>query len=152
MPGYKFLLLLILYIGIASLNNRGLCQTQPVPPSITSQFASMFPDAKNTEWRNKQTDFQVFFMTGHAKCEVKFSMDGKWISTEKQITKDSLPEKIQTGLRSGKYADWSIQSVYVLYFPDQPVQYHIVVTKDNLPNKILFFDRSGEILKDNSLL
>jgi hypothetical protein len=151
MPGFKFLVFLI-FIENAGLDNPGLCQTHPVPASVMGQFTSMFPEAKNTEWRNKQTNFQVFFITDNSKCEAKFDLEGKWISTEKQINRDSLPRKIQDSLRSGRYADWSIQSVYAMRFPDKPVQYHIVITKDNLPNKILFVDQSGRLIKENPLL
>ena len=152
MPLTKYLFLFILSIECCGFNNRGLCQTNPVPVSVSNHFTTMFPEAKSIEWRDKQTNFQVFFLTGHAKCEAKFGLDGKWISTEIQMNKDSIPEKIKESLRSSKYADWNIQSAYVLDFPDQPVQYHIVVTKDNSPNKILFFDQTGQILKDNPSL
>ena len=152
MPFYKSLMLIIFSIACLVMNNRGFCQANPVPALVTSHFASMFPEAKNIEWRDKLTNFQVFFLTGQAKCEAKFSLDGKWISTEKQMNTDSIPEKIKEGLRLSKYADWSIHSAYILDFPDQPVQYHIVVTKDNSSKKILFFDSTGQILKDNPSL
>jgi hypothetical protein len=134
------------------LSNRALCQANPVPAPVSNNFVSMFPEAKNVEWRDKLSDFQVFFMSGHAKCEAKFSLNGKWISTEKQIEKDSIPDKIKETLRSGKYAGWDIQSAYELIFPDQPAQYHIVVIKDNSPKKILFFDYTGQMMKENQSL
>lgn len=119
---------------------------------VTSHFASMFPQAKNIEWRDKVSDYQVFFLLDNAKCEAKFDIDGKWISTEKQIENDSIPAAIGDSLRSGKYADWNIQSVFVLHFPDLPIQYHVVVAKNDMPNKILFFNKSGQILKENPSL
>ena len=148
----KYLFLFIISIECFGLNYRGLCQIHPVPVPVANHFAFMFPEAKKIEWRDKLTNFQAFFLTGQTKCEAKFSLDGKWISTEKQMNKDSIPEKIKAGLRLSKYADWSIHSAYILDFPDQPVQYHIVVTNDNSPNKILFFDETGQILKDNPSL
>jgi hypothetical protein len=148
----KFLYFFILSVACCGLNYRGLCQTNAIPVPVTSHFASMFPEAKNIEWRDKLTNFQVFFLAGQAKCEAKFNSDGTWISTEKQMNKDSIPEKIKGSLHLSKYADWNIKSAYILHFSDQPVQYHIVVTKDNSPNKILFFDETGQMLKDNPSL
>ena len=130
-------------------NNQGLGQAKTAPLPVTSSFASMFPNAKNIEWRDKVSDYQVFFVTDNARCEAKFGTDGKWMSTEKQIKNDSIPAAITAGLKSGKYSDWNIQSAYILNFPDQPDQYHIVVTKNDMPNKILFFDKTGQMLKEN---
>ena len=152
MPGCKLLSLYILINGIAVLSNPGLCQSHPVPASVTSQFASMFPNARNAEWRDKQTSFAVYFTKDNAKCEAKFDLNGKWLNTERQIKKDSLPEQIQRSLRAGTYADWNIRSVYVMTFADQPMQFHIIVTKDNSPDKILFIDKTGQIIKENPML
>jgi len=141
-----FLLLLFELIG---MNNYGIGQIKSAPQTVTNNFTSMFPDAKSVEWRNKLTDYQVFFLANNSKCEAKFNLDGKWISTERQIKNDSIPEKIKENLHLSKYADWSIQSAYELEFPDQEGQYHIVVTKDDFPNKILFFNKTGQMVNNN---
>ena len=145
----KILFLFLSSVVCIGLNKQGLGQTKAAPLPVTNNFASMFPNAKNIEWRDKVSDYQVFFVTDNTRCEAKFGTDGKWISTEKQIKNDSIPAAIKESLKSGKYADWILQSAYRLNFPDQPDQYHIVVTKNNMPNKILFFDKSGQILKEN---
>lgn len=144
--------ILLLIVACECFYRQGLCQTQSTPLPVTSHFASMFPYAKNVEWRYKVTDYQVFFVNENAKCEAKFDLDGKWISTERQIKNDSIPVAIKDSIRSGKYGGWNIQSAYVLNFPDQPVQYHIVVSNNDMPNKILFFGKSGQMLKENPSL
>lgn len=140
---------LLLSFELIGMNKHGVCQIKSLPQTVTNNFTSMFPDAKSIDWREKLTDYQVFFLTNNFKCEAKFSLDGKWISTERQIKNDSIPEKIKESLRLSKYADWSIQSAYVLDFPDQDRQYHIVVTKDDFPNKILFFNKTGQLINNN---
>ena len=141
--------LLLLSIELIGANKNGVCQVKSVPQTVTNSFTTMFPDAKNIDWKDKLTDYQVFFLTNNSKCEAKFSLDGKWISTERQIKNDSMPEKIKDNIRLSKYADWNIQSAYVLIFPDQDDQYHIVVTRDDFPNKILFFNKTGQLINNN---
>ena len=141
-----FLLLLFALIG---MNQYGICQLKSIPQAVTNNFNSMFPDAKSIDWKEKLTDYQVFFLKNDSKCEAKFNLDGKWISTERQINNDSIPEEIKKNLRLSKYADWNIQSAYVLEFPDQDNQYHVVVTKDDFPNKILFFTKAGRLINNN---
>ncbi len=144
--------LLLLSFELIGINKYSLCQVKSVPQNVTNIFTTMFPDAKSIDWRNKLNDYQVFFLANNSKCEAKFSLDGKWISTEKQIKNDSIPDKIKENIRLSKYADWNIQSVYVLKFPDRDDQYHIVVTKDDFPNKILFFNKTGQLINNNLLL
>jgi hypothetical protein len=141
-----FFLLPFLLIGV---NKYGLSQLNSAPQTVTSNFTIMFPGAKSVEWKNKLTDYQVFFLTDNSKCEAKFGLDGKWISTERQIKNDSIPEKIKENLRLSKYSDWNIQSAYVLEFPDQEGQFHLVITKDDFPNKILFFNKTGQLINNN---
>jgi Putative beta-lactamase-inhibitor-like, PepSY-like len=141
--------LFLLSVELIGVNKYATCQNKSIPQAVTNNFTTMFPDAKSIDWRNKLTDYQVYFLTNNSKCEAKFSLEGTWISTERQIKNDSIPEIIKKNIRSGKYADWNIQSAYVLKFPDQEDQYHIVVTKDDLPNKILFFKKTGELININ---
>lgn len=149
MTNHKILFLFLLSYAYTGMNEQAFGQTKSIPQPVTNHFTSMFPGAKNIEWRDKITNYQVFFFADNSKCEAKFSTDGKWISSEKQIAIDSIPKKIKDSIRLGTYADWKIQSAYMLHFPDQPDQYHIVVTKDEFPKKILFFSITGQILKDN---
>jgi hypothetical protein len=145
----KILFLFLLSVECISLNEQGFGQTNTAPLTVVNNFASMFPNAKNIEWRNKVSDYQVFFVTDNSKCEAKFSPGGQWISTEKQIKNDSIPVPIKDSIQSGKYADWNIQSIYILNFPDRPDQYHIIVTKNDMPNKILYFNKKGQMLREN---
>ena len=150
MPIKNFIILfLLLSFGLIGMSTHGISQIKSVPPTVTNIFATMFPDAKSIDWKNKLTDYQVFFLRNDSKCEAKFSLDGKWISTERQIKNDSIPENIRENFRLSKYADWNIQSAYELKFPDQDDQYHIVVTKDDFPNKILFFNNTGQLINNN---
>ena len=143
------ILFLLLSFGLIGMSTHGICQAKSIPPTVSNIFATMFPDAKSVDWKDKLNDYQVFFLRNNSKWEAKFSLDGKWISTERQIKNDSIPEKIKENLRLSKYADWSIQSAYVLEFPNQESQYHIVITKDDFPNKILFFNNKGQMVNSN---
>ena len=145
-------LFLVLSFELLGMNKQGTCQVKSVPQTVIDNFVTRFPGANSVEWKNKLTDYQVFFLAGNSKCEAKFSLDGKWISTERQIKNDSIPEKIRDYFRLSKYNDWNIQSVYILEFPDQDVQYHIVAAKDDLPHKLFFFTKTGQLLNNNILL
>ena len=144
--------LLYLYPLLICLNlfptlSRG--QAVAAPPGVTNGFAKMFPDATNVQWRNKTANFSAFFNDKGVKCEAKFTPAGNWISTEETIQLDSLPPLVKDSLRSCKYADWKGTSAYVLRSSDGMTQYHIVVTKDDLGRKLLFFGQNGQLLAEH---
>jgi hypothetical protein len=109
----------------------------------------MFPEAKNIEWRDKSDNIQVIFMSNGMKCETKFKPDGKWLSTERQIPTDSLPEEVKKGAQSGDYAGWSILKAFVLLYPENIRQYRVVVSNKEMLRKILSFNQQGQIIKNN---
>jgi hypothetical protein len=124
-------------------------QAVSAPPDVASSFAKMFPDASNVQWRNKTANYSAFFNDKGAKCEAKFTPAGKWISTEEAIQWDSLPSLVRDSLRSCKYADWKGTSAYVLRSADGMTQYHIVVAKDDMGRKLLFFGQNGQLLSEH---
>jgi len=141
--------ILLFLIGATGLVNRGLGQSKAVPPIVKNNFTLMFPRAKNMEWEDKLSNFQVFFSMDNLKCEAKFGEDGKWISTEKQIMTDSLPAAVKNELQSGKYSDWTILSAFRLDVSGQGTVFRVDVTKGELPKRILSFNASGQLIKDN---
>src|SRR5580698_8045540 len=87
----KLLCLWLMLIGLTLITKDSEGQVRPTPPEVTSAFTKMFPDAGNVMWRDKITNFCVYFNIKDIKCEAKFGPDGKWLSTEKSIQWDSLP-------------------------------------------------------------
>lgn len=144
-PPYLWLLLICLYL----FPTVGDAQAVAAPPGVTSSFAKMFPGVSNVQWRNKMTNFSAWFNDNGAKCEAKFTPAGQWISTEESIQWDSLPTLVRDSLRSCKYADWKGTSAYVLRSSDGMTQYHIVVVKDDLERKLLFFGQNGHLLAEH---
>lgn len=145
----KPLYLCPLLICLCLFSTVSSAQVVSAPPEVANNFVKMFPDAANIQWRNKMTNFSAFFNDKGVKCEAKFTPDGKWISTEEAIQWDSLPPIVRDSLRSCKYADWKGTSAYVLRSSDGMTQYHIVVTKDELGRKLLFFGQNGQLLSEH---
>ncbi len=137
-------------VAANSFGAMGFCQTKSTPATVTNNFNSMFPNAKKIQWGgNKSTAFRVYFSIGSTKCEAKFDADGKWMSTEMLIKKDSLPKEIKKGLSSSIYANWKTQSAFIIYFPEQIIHYRFVVINADHSKKIISFNKDGQLIKDN---
>ncbi len=109
----------------------------------------MFPDAAKADWKEKLNNFTVFFTVKDRKCEAKFAKDGGWMSTEETLALDSLPRQISEAFKQSRYAEWRLSSCYALSLPATATQYHLVVTKDDMSRKILFFSNDGKLLADH---
>lgn len=141
--------IIIFVLALAGLKPYTHCfgQIRATPAAVSDNFASMFPSIKDVDWRDKQVDFQAFFSLNGMKCEAKFTVDGKWISTERQIIPDSLPKAVQEGFKVSKFGAWSIVSTFMLNFPDKSKQYRIVATDGESNKKLLSFNQDGRLVE-----
>jgi hypothetical protein len=105
-------------------------------------------DAQNAEWREKTTNFTVFFTVNSQKCEAKYEKNGGWLSTEETLQWDSLPHSVQDSFKLSKYADWKGISAYSLRTAEAAIQYHLVVTKDDMGRRLLFYSPEGKLVRD----
>jgi hypothetical protein len=145
----KQLNLWVLLLGLNFINLFCMGQARPTPTGVTSNFNKMFPEASDVQWKDKIDNFAAFFNIRGVRCEAKFTPTGSWICTEEAIQLDSLPPMVTDSLKSCKYADWKGLSAYILRLSDGMTQYHVVVTKNDLGRKILFFSPNGQLLADH---
>ena len=145
----KIKYLLLLAIGICLGTLVVSAQTKPTPPAVNEVFTKMFPDAKDVEWRDKISNFTAYFTINSRKCEAKFEKNGGWLSTEETLQWDSLPDQVLDSFKLSKYADWKRLSAYSLRSAEATTQYHLVVTKNNMGRRILFFSSEGKLVRDH---
>jgi hypothetical protein len=51
--------------------------------------------------------------------------------------------------KTGQYADWTKTSAYSIQSAEGATQYHLVVSRDGLGRKILFFNPDGHLLANH---
>ena len=140
----NYLLFLAIDICLGTIVVRA--QSKPTPPAVSDVFTKMFPAAQNIEWRDKISNFTAYFTNNNRKCEAKFEKNGSWLSTEEALQWDSLPGPVQDSFRLSKYADWKRISAYSLTSAEATTQYHLVVAKNEVGRRILFFSPEGKLV------
>lgn len=138
--------LLIIGAGLIFTANA---QVRKIPADVTNAFSEKYKDAKNVEWKDKLSAFAASFEENGDKYEARFNKRGEWLSTEKEIAEDDLPAAVKDGFSKSKYADWETKSTYQIEIPDDKKEYRIHISKSSVQKKILLFDESGKLLKDN---
>ena len=143
----SFSILLILF-------GSGICKAQlrPLPPAVKQAFAQRFPRADSIAWQDRLIYVDALFQEQGKACKARFSSNGDWQFTEKAIPLEQLPSAVQDGLNKSKYADWQVNEVDHIDLPGKTEQYKIMVEKNDLQKKNLFFNPAGRLLKDNITL
>ncbi len=144
----------LLLLAAVSITCGASAQLRKIPAEVTNAFSEKYPNAKNVEWRDELKDFKVTFSLDSAagSYTAKYAHKGDWKVTEKEITEAALPDEIRQSLSKSLYADWKTRSVYILYFPADMTEYHIIVAKSDINKKNLLFSKDGKLLKDNFTL
>lgn len=134
----------LLVIGSLTLN----AQIRKIPAAVTEAFKQKYPDASDVEWKDKITGFRADFKMNGESYEAKFSNKGEWQQTEKAIDAGDLPSAVNDGLDKSKYSEWEVSSVAHIEYKDGHIEYRILVKKNDIEKKYLFFSKEGKLLKD----
>ncbi len=89
---------IIIMILLMSQNFYGQ-KVKPVPAAVRKAFEQKFPKIKRAIWDNSNVKFweAEFRMNGN-EYSVTFTLQGKWIETEREISKNEIPSNIKTTL------------------------------------------------------
>lgn len=145
-----FLAMVLAFVTVGL--NEATAQIRKIPAEVTNAFSEKYNDAKNVEWKDKLSGFAANFEVNGEKFEARFSKKGAWQSTEKELSVNDLTDAVKDGLAKSKYADWEIKSLHHIELPDDKIQYRIHVVKTTVQQKMLLFNDSGKLLKDNLTL
>jgi hypothetical protein len=135
-----FLLLLAAFSASAQLRK--------VPAEVTSTFEKKYPEAKKVSWKDNITNFEANFILNDVETSAKFNKKGEWLVTEKKVEYVGLPEAVQDGFSKSKYADWEVKKVVMVDESDRELVYRILVRKNDVQKRYLFFKADGKLLKD----
>ncbi|SFV33846.1 Putative beta-lactamase-inhibitor-like, PepSY-like [Thermoflavifilum thermophilum] len=147
--GYTWFFALIMFGMIA---HTSYAQIGKIPDAVTQAFEEKYPDASEATFVNKLVETDVSFQIKNVHYKARFSNKGEWQATLQESSFAELPEAVQDGFHKSKYADWDIESVYILYQPDKPIEYRIGVSKNAIQKKNLYFNSKGRLLHDNITL
>jgi len=143
----KINILLLTVILLISFNNLD-AQIRKIPATVTESLKQKYPDAANIEWKDKLTSFQANFNLAGDTYHSTFSNNGEWEQTDKPVVKEKLSTAVNDGFIKSKYSNWDISSIVQTEYKDGHFEYRILVKKNDLSKKYLFFDEQGKLLRD----
>jgi Putative beta-lactamase-inhibitor-like, PepSY-like len=140
--------LMVVFAG----EQKTFAQIRKIPAVVTDAFKYKYRNAESVEWKDKLSHFLVSFQLKGESYEAIFKNDGSWGGSQKEISRDDLPEAVAEGFDKSKYADWETETYFKLLFPDDHTEYRLLVKKSDLNKRDLTFTENGRLLKDKLTL
>jgi hypothetical protein len=147
----KRILSAIMAIATLIFSQHVHAQLRKIPAEVTDAFKSKFPQAANVEWKDKLSGFEANFKIAETAYEARFNNKGEWQETEKLMDPQTFPAEVKDGFDKSKYTSWEVKELSHLEKKDT-AYYRVLVRKNDLEKKYLFFDDKGKLIKEQITL
>ena len=147
----KRILSAIMIVATLIFSQQVNAQLRKIPAEVTDAFKSKFPDAENVEWKDRISSFEASFKIAETAYEARFNNKGEWQETEKILDPQAFPTEVKDGFDKSKYTSWEVKELSHLEKKDA-AYYRVLVRKNDLEKKYLFFDDKGKLIKEQITL
>jgi hypothetical protein len=130
-------------------------QLGKIPATVTDAFNKQYPDAKQVSYEDNFSDYSVHFVLDSIKMTARFTAKGIWKGSERESRYENLSDDVKEGFKKSKYADWKIREVSILVLPEAAgggEQSKIKVSSGELNKRVLYFNRTGRLVRDHGYL
>ena len=123
-----------------------------VPPSnITEALKQVYPAAQNIELEMKGAYYVADCWVSNDELEVWFDANANWVMTENELNSiDQLVPAVYTAFIDSKYNAWVVTDVYVLTFPQNPME-SVIQVKQGSQRYSLYFTQDGGLIHEKDI-
>ncbi|GGH56451.1 hypothetical protein HNQ91_000005 [Filimonas zeae] len=120
-------------------------QFRKTPSLVLDAFHKKYPTAEQAAWKNKDRVFQVAFIMLGVQFEAEFSETGTWLQCAQDILPVTIPDDVMYGVGKTQYKGWDVKEAAFITLPEDKTEYRLLLFKNVVQQKYLFFDPSGEL-------
>lgn len=128
-----------------ALVNVGHAQFRKTPQVVLDAFRKKYPNAEEPAWKSKERIFQVSFHLMGVAFEADFSENGYWLQCAQDILPESVPGDVRYGIEKTEYKEWIVKEATFIVGPSEKEAYRLLVFKNAVQQKYLFFDPNGDL-------
>ncbi len=129
--------------SLISCSKKG-SKNQDIPDNVSSTFSEMFHNAKDTHWKKINAFiYEADFLQNGEKVAARFSMDGNWQKTTRQINVKDLPKAVDKEIRK-KYKNDKI--TYAGTVKDMTSKNYVIDVKQKKKTTELTYDSEGDLM------
>ena len=122
----------------------------PPNPAIVDALNKLYPGVKDIEWSQKGVYFVADCWYSGNELDVWFDANANWIMTEVEISYGQLPASVSTSFEDSSYADWVIDNLTLLSYPNQQSEYVFEVQQGGR-EVALYFSEYGGLLHEKDI-
>ena len=123
-------------------------------PSAAFQAALMklYPGAVNIDWEQKGTYYVADCRADGREKQVWFDANADWVMTETELeTINNLPPAVLTAFMESNYANWVVDDIDMLEYPNEPTPEFVVEVKNGKQQVNLYFSEGGGLLHEKNV-
>lgn len=123
-------------------------------PSAAFQAALMklYPSAVNIDWEQKGTYYVADCRADSRERQVWFDAGANWVMTETELeTINNLPPAVLTAFMESNYANWVVDDIDMLEYPNEPTPEFVVEVKNGNQEVDLYFSAGGGLLHEKNV-
>ncbi|HVT86228.1 MAG TPA: PepSY-like domain-containing protein [Chitinophagaceae bacterium] len=124
-------------------------QVREIPQAVKDAFTHQYPAATDVDYKDQLVKVNVHFKLEGENYIAIYNNNGAWKGSEKEWSFDKLSDAVKDGFSKSKYAEWDTVEVAMLYLPGGTEQYRILVKKNDLQKKYLYFNTKGRLLRES---
>lgn len=142
---WMFLLLMGVAISFSACGNDDDDTYLPPNPEIVKALNKLYPTAQNIEWSQKGVYYVADCYSQGQELDVWFDANANWLQTEVALFRDDLPASVNTAFAEGEYADWVIDDITLIMYPQELPQY-VLEVQQGAQERELFYSEDGNLL------
>lgn len=121
-----------------------------VPAEIIKSFKAKYPGQYAYEWERKKKSgvYEAEFNMDGKKYEARFTSEGIWISTSRDIKKSEVPQAVWDSIAKSEYASWDKDDCEEIQLPSGTV-FRIEVEKGDHEKRIYFAANGTQVESPN---
>jgi hypothetical protein len=124
-----------------------------MPPNqdIITALKQLYPDVQDIEWSQKGVYYVADCWVTGDELEVWFDANANWVMTENELDNvNQLVPAVYTAFMDSNYNTWVVTDVYVLTFPQNPME-SVIQVKQGSQRYALYFLQEGGLLHEKDI-
>jgi hypothetical protein len=117
------------------------------PVGVTEAFRKKYPDYTPGDWTKSDNQYSTIYMRESKTYRSDFSEGGEWITTEFDITRESLPKSVLEAFQKSEFGKANNPRFAQLETSTNPVLYRIQGQVNNQPFT-LFYSPEGRLVEN----
>lgn len=116
-----------------------------MPEAVSADVAKRFPDGRIIETDMERFGYEVDIIDGRRHYELKYDLQGAWLSTECEVAISEVPEVVRQALAGSDYGSWEIEDID--FFQTPAGDYYAFELEQGDNEVELKITASGEFMK-----